>query len=230
MKRTRGMVMKRLLRTLLVLSPLLSAGCGTVILKADFQNAPSGGLLPGKPDDDHVLLSGNVVFSGSLILHSPPASAAAFFSRPVEEPEATKTIFWKGRLKSGDGPIIFWVFGQNAVGGVLSVPPWELEFTSNEVKVSDTSSLPFPVLHSHSLNQNGEHEVFLSFRLKSGTFWFSIQQPGAPEIVFTGPLNPLMVSSLKDHSRLVLSARLASTLGSSATSEYEMDDVIMREK
>lgn len=227
--------MNRLPRILPVVGALLLAGCGTVILKADFQSFPSGGLLPGKPDDDHVLVAGNPVFSGSkLIFHSPPPSSAAFFSRPVQEPDATKNIFWRGRLKSGDGPVDFWVFGQNTVGQLLFTDPLVLSFSSSKVEVIDKSSPPFPVLHSKSLTQNAAYEIFMSFRLSEGTYYISVQEPisaqgAGAQIEFSGPLNLLTINSLKNHSRLVLWVSLSQIFGSSAASEYEMDDLIMRE-
>jgi len=74
----------------------------------------------------------------------------------------------------------------------------------------------------------------MSFRLSEGTYYISVQDPisaqgAGAQIEFTGPLNPLIVNSLKNHSRLVLWVSLGYILGSPAANEYEMDDLIMRE-
>jgi len=233
--------MHRLPGSLAVVSALLLAGCsGTVVLKADFQSFPAGGLLPGKPEDDHVLVGANVVFSdGKLILHSPPPTSAKFFSRPVQKPDATKNIFWRGRLKLGNVPVDFWVCGENTVGPVpLGGHPCpdalKLSLSRSKVEVIDGSGLK-----SHTpdppLNPNTAYEVFMSFQLSSGTYYISVQEPisvqgaGALIIDFTGPLHPLTINSLKNHSRLALWVSLGQILGSSAANEYEMDDLVMRE-
>ena len=220
--------MNSLLGILAVVSMLLAAGCGTVILKADFQSSPSGTILPGPPDDDHILVgAANAVSGGLLRLQSPPSTSAAFFSRPVQDPEAKKWIAWTGQFKSGTASVSVWIFGRPSVGGGTLITAPFLDISSNEVTVLETSSSQPP--QTHPLIQNGVHRVFVSVRPKSGTFWISITQSGAAEIVVTGQLGSATATSLKDHPRVVLWVSIGTLLGSSATSEYQMDDVSIEE-
>jgi len=222
--------MKNLLWTFVVLSTIPLAGCGTLILKANFQGAPSGspaGSPPGKPNDDRIVVQdpGNPVVSGPELIFHPPEKKAYFFSHPVEDPDATKTIFWIGRLKSGDGRFAFMVSADNTPGSIFLTNPLELTFSNNEVKVSDFNN---NVLHSHSLNPNEEHQVFISLRLQSGTYRITVQQPGAAEFEFNGQLNPQTANWIKSKSRIVLQS--AFFPNATSTDEYAIREVIMREK
>lgn len=223
--------MRRLLRLACVLgSAALWAGCGVVIFKADFQGASGSpaGSPPGPPSGDQIVVQdpANPVVSASRLVFHPPQEKAFFFSSPVQDPEATKTVFWIGRLKTGDGPFVFLVSADDTPGSVFLVNPMELRFSNNEVKVI---GLPpgNAVLHSHSLVPNEEHRVFISLRPKSATYRMTIQQSGAAEIVFTGNLDPLTANWIKSKSRIVLEAGFLPN--ATGTDEYEMDEVIMRE-
>jgi hypothetical protein len=230
----RRMAMNRLLGILAVVSALLLAGCGTVILCADFQSPPAGGLLPGPPDDDRLGMSGGTVVSaGALTLNSSSSSVASFISHPVQDPEAKKWIAWTGQLKSGEGPLNFWIAGHTlGVNEALPDKPF-LKIGPDLVVVSEgTGPLPPPSSQPNSpLNQNGLHRVFVSLRPKSGTYWISIQQSGAAEIVFTGQMSQSTAQSLKGHDRVLM---LVSFLGGGpstppGTGEYQMDDVSIKE-
>jgi hypothetical protein len=224
--------MKKSVLLLIVLSTTLLTGCATAIFKADFQGWPSGspaGAPPGSPSDDQITVqnSGNPVVSGSkLVFDAGSEDTAYFFSHPVGDPDLTRTIFWIGRLKSGDGPYTVLLSGENSPGTPFLTNPLELRFSNNEVKVIDLPPSN-AVLHSHALSPNAEHRVFVSLRIKSGTYRITIQQATAPEIEFNGPLNPLTANWIKTHSRIILAA---SFLNASASDEYEMDDIIMRKK
>lgn len=224
--------MGKLLRMSSVVGSLiLLAGCGSLILNSNFQGASGSpaGAPPGPPSDDQIVVQdpANPVISASELRFKPPQDKAFFFSHPVQQAESTKTIFWKGHLKSGDGPFTFLISGHNTPASIFLTNPLEVSFSNNEVKLIG----PPPnnaVLHTHALSQNTEHQVFISLRLKSGTYRMTIQQPTAPEIEFTGQLSPLTGDWIKSHSRIVLQAGFLS--GATSTDEYVMDDVIMREK
>lgn len=213
------------------LTVVVASGCGTLIFNADF-NADSGspdGPPPGSPSDDQIVVQdpGNPVVSSAQVVFHPPQDKTFFFSRPVKESTSTKTVFWKGRLVSGDGPFGFLLSAENAPGTPFLTNPMELKFTNNQVQVI---ALPpgNAVLHSHALVPNSQHDVFISLRLKSGTYRMTIQQSGAPEIEFTGALDPLTANTIKNHSRIVLQAGFLPN--ATGTDEYTMDDVIMRER
>lgn len=207
-----------------VVSMLLAAGCGTLILKADLADPPSGTVLPGPPADDHVVLGPNAVIAGGFLkLQSPPSTAAAFFSRPAQDLQANKWIAWTGQL-TGTASVAFWILGRpNVGGGTLITAPF-LDILSNAVTVTETSPP-----QTFSLIPNGVHKVFVSVRPKSATFRISITQAGAAEIVVTGGLSKGTADSLKEHPRVVLWASLGTVLGSSATTQYSMSDVSIKE-
>jgi hypothetical protein len=132
--------MRTLLRLLCVLgSTTMWAGCGAVILKANFQGASGSpaGSPPGPPSGDQIVVQdpANPVVSGSRLVFHPPQNKALFFSSQVQDPEATKTVFWIGRLKSGDGPFSFLVSADDTPGSIFLTNPMELRFSNNEVKV-----------------------------------------------------------------------------------------------
>lgn len=216
-----------------VVSMLLAAGCGTVILKADLQSPPSGTSLPGPPDDDHALLAGTAVVSGgSLTLQAPPSATATFISRPVEAPEAKKWISWTGQLAptlGSAGSVFVYIYGRTSVSGngirMLLFP--FLEISVNQIKVLEGSSSSQPP-QSIDANLTGPHNVFLSVRPKSKTFRISVTQKFVGETVLTGDLSTATATSLKDHPRVVLSVTLTSS-GSVFPDAYEMSDVRIRE-
>jgi hypothetical protein len=221
----------RRIKWVIFLLSIVLTGCGALIFNADFDGWPAGspaGPPPGAPNDDQIIVqnSNNPVVSSSLLIFHPSPNTF-FFSRSIQDPDATKTIFWKGHLTSGDGPFTVLVSAANSPGSIFLTNPIDLRFTNNEVKMID---LPpgNNVLHTHSLTPNEPHEVFISLRLKSGTYSITIQQPSAPEISFTGNLNALTTNWIKTHTRIVMEA--AFIPGAGATDEYKMDDVIMREK
>jgi len=221
--------MKKLLRTLVVLSTVPLAGCGTVILKAAFAGWPAAspaGPPPGPPSNDQIVVQdqGNPVVSGPELIYHPPQKNAYFFSHPVANANATKTIFWIGRLKSGNGPFSFLVSADNTPGSIFLTNPLELRFSNNEVKVIDLNDT---VLHSHPLNANSEHQVFISLRLQSGTYRITVQQPDAAEFEFDGQLNPLTANWIKSKARIVLETGFLPN--ATGTDEYAISQVIMRE-
>jgi hypothetical protein len=232
--------MNKTLQLLLALSTTLLAGCGATIFKADFDRWPSDWLVgppPGSPIDDQIRVQdpGNPVLTGSSLLYYPPPDAAYFFSHPVADLNSTRTIFWFGRLYSGGVPsgpastaakFTVLLSGENAPGTPTLANALELRFSNDEVKVIDVPS-GNAVLHSHALNPNTTHRVFISLRLKSGTYRMTIQQVGTPVIEFTGQLNPLTASWIKTHSRIVLAAHF---FQASASDRYEIDGIVMRRK
>jgi hypothetical protein len=80
-------------------------------------------------------------------------------------------------------------------------------------------------LKSASLTPNGPHEVYVALQLDSGTYYISIKQPTAPEILWQGSLPQLTTNWIKSQPRVLLMAGFWN-----ATGTYTMDDVIMREK
>ena len=223
--------MKQIRLTLIISMAAASVGCGGPIFKANFNGwtgSPAGNP-PGQPTADRITVQNqsNPVVSGSALSFDPPGNHAYLFSSPVKTADSTKTLFWVGRLKSGDGPFVFLVSGHDSPGTPFLTNPLELKFTNNNVQLIG----PPPnstLLGSRSLVPNTEHRVFISLRLKTQTYRITIQQAGAPEIELTGPLNPLTVNWIKSRSRIVLSA--AFLHHATSTDEYVMDDVIMREK
>jgi hypothetical protein len=61
--------------------------------------------------------------------------------------------------------------------------------------------------------------------MDSGTYYISIKQPTAPEILWQGPLPQPTANWIKSQPRILLMARFWNANGT-----YTMDDVIMREK
>jgi hypothetical protein len=206
------------------------AGCGTVIFNAKFQGASGSpaGSPPGAPAGDQIVVlnPANPVASNSHLVFHPSEGKALFFSTTIQDANATKTVYWVGHLKSGNGPFSFLVSADDSPGSIFLTNPVELKFTDHDVTVI---GLPpgNAVLHSHALLPNAEHSVFISLRLQSSTYRMTIQQSGAPEIEFTGNLDPLTVNWIKSKKRIVLQA---SFLGGTGNDEYDMDDVIMREQ
>jgi hypothetical protein len=165
--------------------------------------------------------------SGAELVFHPPQDQALFFSHPVQNANATKTVFWIGRLKSGDGPFSLLLSADDTPASISLTNPMEFRFSNNELKVID---LPpnNTVLHTHALLPNTEHRVFISLRLQAETYRISVQQPGAAEFEFNGQLNPLTANWIKTKSRIVLQAGFFPN--ATGTDEYAISEVTMREK
>jgi hypothetical protein len=211
---------------ILVLMGIASTGCGASLLEARF-SAGSGspqGPIPGNPTDDHISVqsASNPTVNAGALVFTATNHTASFFSRPVDKPDTTKTIFWKGQLNSGSGPFLCHMTANNTVGNTFPTNPLWLRFTNNQVKLFDFNNTE---LKSAALTPNAPHEVFISLRLDSGTYYISIKQPTAPEILWQGPLPQLTTNWIKSQSRILLMANFHNGTGT-----YTMDDVIMREK
>jgi hypothetical protein len=211
---------------ILALIGIVSIGCGAAILEAHFSSGSGSpqGAIPGNPADDHISVqsgSNPTVNAGQLVF-TATNDKASFFSRPVNKPDTTKTIFWKGQLTSGSGPFHVHVTANNTVLNTFPTNPLWLRFTNNQVKLFDLNDAE---LKSAALVPNGPHEVFISLRLDSGTYYISIKQTSAPEILWQGSLPQLTTNWIKSQSRILLMASF-----SNGTGTYTMDDVIMREK
>lgn len=211
---------------ILALLGIASTGCGAILLDARFSSGSGSpqGPIPGNPTDDHISVQSmsNPALNAGVLGFSATNDTTSLFSRPVNKPDATKTIFWKGQLNTGSGPFLFHVTAHQTVINTFPTNPLSLRFTNNQVKLLDNNDTE---LKSAALVPNGPHEVFISLRLDSGTYYISIKQPGAPEILWQGSLPQATTNWIKSQPRLLLMARFVNGNGT-----YTMDDVIMREK
>ncbi|MDH3459130.1 MAG: hypothetical protein OER90_19995 [Gemmatimonadota bacterium] len=207
-----------------------TAGCATKILDARFSSGSGTphGPIPFDPSDDHISVLNQqnpVLTAGTLVFSAASEATTSYFTRPVAKTSSTKTIYWEGHLQSGAGPIASFVTAYHTVGNTFPTNPLELRITNNEVKLIG----PPPnntVLHTASLVPNTPHDVFISLRLGTGTYRITIQQPGAPEIVWQGSLPQLTANYIKSQPRLLLMTSFAP----GATGTYTMDNVLIREK
>lgn len=112
------------------LGATVASGCGALIFNANFDtdSGSPAGPPPGSPSDDQIVVQdpGNPVVSAARIVFHPPQDKAYFFSHPVKESSSTKTVFWKGRLVSGDGPFGFLLSAENVPGTPFLTNPLEL--------------------------------------------------------------------------------------------------------
>lgn len=211
---------------ILALIGIASTGCGATLLEARFSSGSGSpqGPIPGNPTDDHISVqsTSNPAFNAGVLVFTATNHTTSFFSRPVNKPDSTKTIFWKGQLNTGSGPFFFHVTAYHTVSNTFPTNPLSLRVTNNQVKLLDNNDTE---LKSAALVPNGSHEVFISLRLDSGTYYISIKQPSAPEILWQGSLPQLTTNWIKSQPRILL---MASFLNGTGT--YTMDDVIMREK
>jgi hypothetical protein len=211
---------------ILVLMGIASTGCGASLLDARFSSGSGSpqGSIPGNPADDHITVQSlsNPTINAGVLVFTAANDTTSFFSRPVGKADTTKTIFWKGQLNSGSGPFLFHVTAYHTIMNTFPANPISLRFTHNQVKLLDMNDAE---LKSAALTPNGPHEVFISLQLDSGTYYISIKQPTAPEILWQGPLPQVTANWIKSQPRVLLMARFWN-----ATGTYTMDDVIMREK
>ena len=201
--------MKKLSLALIAVCAVMSSGCGSVIFKSGFSGSGNPqGQPSGAPSGDHITVNNpvNSSLNGGELVFQPSGGSTFFFSRSVKKADTTKTLFWKGQLKSGDGPFTFLISAENSVGTPFLTNPIELRLSDDQAQMI---GLPpdNTVLHSHALNKNGPHQIFVSLRLKTETYRITFQQPGGtPEFEFTGSLDPLTVNRLKSHSRITMQA------------------------
>ena len=211
---------------ILALNGIASTGCGATLLDARFSSGSGSpqGLIPGNPTDDHISVQSmsNPTLNAGVLVFTATNDTTSFFSRPVNKPDATKTIFWKGQLNTGSGPFLFHVTAYQTVINTFPTNPLSLRFTNNQVKLLDYNDTE---LKSAALVPNGPHDVFISLRLDSGTYYISIKQPDAPEILWQGPLPQATTNWVKSQPRILLMANFFNGTGT-----YTMDEVIMREK
>jgi hypothetical protein len=214
----------------LVLCALVLSGCGSAIFHARFDSGAGSpqGAPPGSPTDDQIRVNSTanpVVSAGKLVFSPTGGHSAFFFSRPVQNSDSRKTVFWIGRLTSGSGPFVFQLSAENAPGTPFATNPLTLSFANKQVKVTDLNDAQ---LHSAPLVANGEHRVFVSLRLQPGSehYRITIGQATAPEIEFTGTLPALTATWIKTHSRILLKAGFLPATGSD---QYVIDEIIMRE-
>jgi hypothetical protein len=211
---------------MLALIAMLFTGCGSIIHQARF-SAGSGspqGSVPGNPTDDHITVqsTANPTLNAGVLVFNATNHTTSFFSRSVGKPDSTKTISWRGQLNTGSGPFHLHVTAYHTVSNTFPTDPLLLRFTNNQVSLLDHNDAE---LKSGALLPNGPHEVFISLRLGSGTYYISIKQPGAAEILWQGSLPQPTTNWIKSQPRILLMANFFNGTGT-----YTMDDVIMREK
>lgn len=212
-----------------VILMLGTTGCANKILNAQFASGSGTphGAIPFSPSDDHISVINQqnpLLTGGTLVFSAASNDKTSFFTRPVAKPNSTKTIFWDGHLDSGAGPFVAFVTAYHTVGNTFPTNPLELRITNNQVRLiglpNDT------VFQTASLVPNTAHKVFISLRLSTGTYRITIQQGGAPEIVWQGSLPQLTANYIIGQPRLLLMTGFAPA----ATGTYIMDNVIIREK
>jgi hypothetical protein len=224
--------MKTLLAFVCVLCMMLPTGCAKIILKADFQGWPSGspaGHPPGPPSDDQILVGDSdnpVVQSSALKFDHNSTSNTFFFSHPITEPEATKTIFWRGNYVSGDGTISFMISGHSGTPvSTFLGEPIHLKLIGNEFIIIDAYN---NLLFSTTFNQNLNHDVSVTLQIKSKKFKISMRQPEVPEIVYNGQISDFLVNELKNATRVVMKVDCLNN--QPGQDEYRLYEVIMRER
>jgi hypothetical protein len=212
--------------TFLALVQITSTGCGATILDARFSSGSGSpqGSIPGNPTDDHISVQNqsNPTINAGMLAFTATNHTTSFFSRPVGQADTGKTIFWKGQLSTGSGPFHFHVTAHNTVGNTFPTNPLLLKFTNNQVKLIDLNDTE---LKSASLLTNAPHDVYVGLNLKFGTYYISIKQSGAPEILWQGSVPQQTVNHIKSQPRILLMANFFNGNGT-----YKIDEVIMREK
>ena len=211
---------------LLALIGIASTGCGGTLLDARF-NTGSGspnGAIPGNPTDDHISVqsSSNPTLNAGVLVFTATNHTTSFFSRPVSQPDTNKSIFWKGQLNTGSGPFHFHVTAHHTVGNTFPTNPLLLRFTNDQVKLIDHNNTE---LKSAALVANGPHDAYIGLNMNFGTYYISIKQPAAPEILWQGPVPQATIDWIKSQPRLLLMANFFNGTGT-----YTIDEVIMREK
>ena len=210
----------------LALVQITSTGCGAMLLDARFSSGSGSpqGSIPGNPTDDHISVqsASNPTVNVGVLVFTATNHTASFFSRPVGQADTGKSIFWKGQLNTGSGPFHFHVTAHHTVGNTFPTNPLRLRFTSDQVKLFDLNNTE---LKSASLLSNGPHDVYVGLNLKFGTYYISIKQSGAPEILWQGSVPQLTIDHIKSQPRILLMANFFNGTGT-----YTIDEVIMREK
>jgi hypothetical protein len=205
---------------------IATTGCGSTLLEAHFESGSGSpqGPIPGNPADDHISVQNpaNPAVNAGTLSFTATNDKTSFFSRPVGKPDTTKTIFWKGQLNTGSGPLLFHVTAYHTVSNTFPTNPLTLRLTNNQLKLLDNNDTE---LKSAGLVQNGPHEIFISLQLDSGTYYISTKQTSAPEILWQGSLPAVTSNWIKSQPRILLMAAFFNGTGT-----YTMDDVIMREK
>ncbi len=220
---------KPMLMVTAVVLMLAATGCANKILNAQFSSGSGTphGPIPSSPSDDHISVLNQqnpLLTGGTLVFSSASTDKTSFFTRPVAKSDSTKTIYWEGHLDSGAGPFVFFVTAYHSIGNTFPTNPLELRITNNQVKLI---GMPNDTLfQTASLVPNTPHKVFISLRLGTGTYRITIQQAGAPEIVWQGSLPQLTANYIKSQPRLLLMAGFAPA----STGTYIMDNLIIREK
>ena len=211
---------------LLALIGMTSTGCGATLLDARFSSGSGSpqGPIPGNPTDDHISVqsTSNPTLNAGVLVFTAANDTTSFFSRPVNNSKTTKTIFWKGQLNTGSGPFHFHVTAHHTVINTFPTNPLLLRFTNNQVKLIDHNDTE---LKSAALVANGPHDAYIGLNLDFGTYYISIKQSGAPEILWQGPLPQQTANWIKSQPRLLLMANFFNGSGT-----YAIDEVIMREK
>lgn len=211
---------------MLALVGMASTGCGAIVLESRFSSGSGTpqGPIPGNPTDDHISVqsTSNPTLNAGVLVFTATDDTTSFFSRPVSTPDSTKTISWEGRLNTGSGPFHFNITAYHTVGNTFATNPLWLKFTNTQVQLFDYNNAE---LKSGALVPNGPHTVYVSLRLESGTYYISIKQPGAAEILWQGPIPQATTNWIKSQPRLLLMANFFNGTGT-----YTMDTLIMREK
>jgi hypothetical protein len=210
----------------LALVQITSTGCGATILDARFSSGSGSpqGPIPGNPTDDHISVqnASNPTLNAGALVFTATNHTASFFSRPVGQADTGKSIFWKGHLNTGSGPFHFNVTAYHAVGNTFPTNPLALRFTNNQVKLFDLNDTE---LKSASLLANAPHDVYVGLNLKFETYYISIKQSGAAEILWQGSVPQQTINHIKSQPRILLMANFFNGTGT-----YTIDEVIMREK
>lgn len=217
---------------LAALTVTVGTGCtATTILNASFDGLSGSpqGSIPGAPDDDHISIDAGSpsMQVGDLVFQHPPADRLFFSSREVKKADSTRTIQWTGkRTTQQNEPFAVDISALNGVGINPPESPLTLKILKSgaELRFHDGT-----LAHSAPLVTNGEHTVFISLRLGSGTYAVSIKQPNTAEIAWSGNLPSATTNWIKSKSRMHVRAGFPST-GGTPNSVYRMYSILMREK
>jgi hypothetical protein len=205
---------------------IASTGCGAIVLESRFSSGSGTpqGPIPGNPTGDHISVqsTSNPTLNAGVLVFTATNHTTSFFSRPVSTPDTTKTISWEGRLSTGSGPFLFHITAYHTVGNTFPTNPLSLRFTNTQVQLFDYNDAE---LKSGALVPNGPHTVYVSLRPDSATYYISIKQPGAAEILWQGAIPQATINWIKSQPRILLMAFFFNGTGT-----YTMDTVVMREK
>jgi hypothetical protein len=229
--------MKNIILLLFAISILILSGCSQskLLFKEDFDSYyGSVETYPSGPPNDIIKIVGTpqlqspTVDGNHRLTFTSPDGYASLISDNFNDPDTTKTIYWKGNYALGDGPMWFIVSAGNSSGDIYTAPHLKLHVWRNQAKLQEwNSSLSqFNPLQGPDSCCQDVHYIFISLRPDSKSYYISMSSTSSAEKVWTGSLKQEFVNQLKNNPRILVHVKFPS-IATPAT--YYMDNIIMRE-